>query len=200
MTIVNYNFSVLSFVFSASAILLTPGPTNTILAVAGSRHGVQRALPMVVFELCGYVVAITAWGLFLNSVQLHRPWLGTVVRIASSCYLIYIAIKLWLSARALSTARREIIAPRDLFVATLSNPKGLLFASAIFPSQAFEDIHVYLAVMVLFGFLLLPIGFVWVRFGAVLSNGRLFDPLKLQKAAALVICIFSASIAWIAFR
>jgi hypothetical protein len=54
--------------------------------------------------------------------------------------------------------------------------------------------------MGLFACLLLPIGFVWIKFGAALSKGCLFNPLKLQRVAALVIGMFSATIAWSAFH
>jgi len=76
----------------------------------------------------------------------------------------------------------------------------LLFASVIFPPNAFEDQQTYLATMGLFACLLLPIGFVWIKFGAALSKGCLFNPLKLQRVAALVIGMFSATIAWSAFH
>ncbi|EMR4172488.1 LysE family translocator, partial [Pseudomonas aeruginosa] len=57
------------FVLGTAAILLTPGPTNTLLAAAGLAQGFRRAAPLVGFELAGYLVGITAWGLFLASAQ-----------------------------------------------------------------------------------------------------------------------------------
>jgi threonine/homoserine/homoserine lactone efflux protein len=34
-------------------VLITPGPTNTLLGAAGLRHGVQRSLPLIAAELAG---------------------------------------------------------------------------------------------------------------------------------------------------
>ena len=195
-----FDFNVLVFALSVAAILLTPGPTNTLLAVAGLAQGARRASPLVVFELCGYLAGISAWGMFLTSAQHHCPWLGSLVRVVSSCYLVYVAVRLWLAARERVENGPRAIGPRALFVATLLNPKGLLFASVIFPPNAFEDRQTYLATMGLFACLLLPIGFVWIKFGAALSKGCLFNPLKLQRVAALVIGMFSATIAWSAFH
>lgn len=190
------------FVFTTGVILLTPGPTNTLLAAAGLGQGVRRALPLVAFELAGYLIAITAWGVFLASAQHDYPWLGVTVRIASSCYLAWVAVRMWRAARALPASGQKEIAPWTLFVATLLNPKALVFASATFPPHAFSDMQVYLAAIALFACLLLPIGFIWIRFGAALASGRLphLSPVRLHRVAALAIAFFSVSIAWTTFH
>lgn len=188
------------FVLSTVVILLTPGPTNTLLAAAGLERGTRAAAPLMGFELVGYLVAITGWGLFLGSVQQHYPWIGTLVRLGASCYLAYIALKLWLATRSLADARPKAIGPKALFLATLLNPKGLLFASAIFPAHTFDTPGLYLRAIGLFTCLLLPIGFVWIRFGAALASGRLVSPVKVQRAAAFAIAMFAVSICWAAFH
>ncbi len=192
----------IAFALTTAIILLTPGPTNTLLAAAGLGQGMRGALPLAAFELAGYLVAISVWGFFLTSAQQQYPWLGTSVRIASSCYLAFMAVKMWRAAQALSASEQRLIGPGDLFLATLLNPKGLVFASAIFPPHAFDDIQVYLAAIALFACLLLPIGLIWIRFGAALASGRLtfMSPAKLQRAAALAIGVFSVSIAWTTFH
>ncbi|MES2939245.1 MAG: LysE family transporter [Pseudomonadota bacterium] len=194
------DFNLTVFVLSTVVILLTPGPTNTLLAAAGLERGARGATPLMGFELAGYLLAITGWGIFLSSVQQHYPWLGTLVRLGASCYLAYIALKLWLATRSVSDAKPKAIGPKALFFATLLNPKGLLFASAIFPAHAFDTPSVYLQSIGLFSCLLLPIGFVWIKFGAALASGRLISPVKVQRVAAFAIAMFSVSIAWAAFH
>jgi threonine/homoserine/homoserine lactone efflux protein len=116
----------------------------------------------------------------------------------SSCYLAYVAVKMWRAARALETSQQTPISAQALFTATLLNPKGLVFASAIFPPHAFDEIQVYLAAMAVFTCLLLPIGLAWIAFGAALRSGKLalVNPFNFQRAAALVIGLFSLSLAW----
>jgi threonine/homoserine/homoserine lactone efflux protein len=196
-----FNSEFLVFALGTAAILLTPGPTNTLLAAAGIGQG-MRALPLVVFELAGYVVSISLWGVFFASAQHHYPWLGIAVRVASSGYLAYIAVKMWRAAQALTASEQRAISPKSLFAATLLNPKGLVFASATFPSHAFDDVQMYVSAMALFACLLLPIGSIWIKFGAALRSGRLtvMNPFKLQRVAALVLGMFSASIAWTVFH
>ncbi|MFY2067694.1 LysE family translocator [Achromobacter xylosoxidans] len=190
------------FLLGTAAILLTPGPTNTLLAAAGLAQGFRRAAPLVGFELAGYLVGITAWGLFLASAQAVYPWIGIVVRVASSLYLAHVAVRIWCAAGEDVTTRKEPIGPYALFIATLLNPKGLVFASTLFPPHAFEHMPGYLAAMAQFICLLAPIAFLWIKFGAVLAGQRIgfINPERLQRTAALVIGVFSVSIVGSAVR
>ncbi|SAK46672.1 putative transmembrane protein [Caballeronia hypogeia] len=54
-------------------ILVTPGPTNTLLAAAGLRRGVKRAMPLVGAELGGYFIAISAWGYLARTPRTSSP-------------------------------------------------------------------------------------------------------------------------------
>lgn len=188
----------LVFAVSTALILITPGPTNTLLAAAGMAMGTRKALPLLAAELAGYVFAISAWGIFLIALQAHYPFLGSAIRIISSCYLTYVAVKMWRAAKALETSHQTPISAQALLTATILNPKGLVFASAIFPPHAFNDVQVYFTAMAVFGCLLLPIGWAWIAFGATLRSGKLarVNPFSFQRAAALVIGLFSMSLAW----
>ncbi|QRX82701.1 LysE family translocator [Glaciimonas sp. PAMC28666] len=190
------------FALSTAVILLTPGPTNTLLAAAGLQRGTKAALPLIACELLGYLIAISVWGAVLAPLQSSYLWVALLARSASSLYLIYIAVTVWRTASALPASGQRSIGPKALFVATLLNPKALLFSSAIFPAVAADNIQLYLAATALFSCLLIPIGIAWIVFGAALANGRLqfVDRVKLQRAASLLLCAFSASIAWATFR
>ncbi len=192
------DFHVLIFLLGIIVVLLTPGPTNTLLAAAGLAQGLWRALPLVAFELAGYLLAISGWGVFLTSIEQYYPWISTAVRIACSGYLIYLAVQIWLSTSKTPISTSRTIGPAAVFGTTLLNPKGLLFASTIFPSHAFDDGGVYLTAMALFMCVVVPIGSIWVAMGAVVGSGRVIamDPIKLQRVFALVIGVFSATIVW----
>lgn len=51
----------LSFVFSSVLILLTPGPTNTVLAACGATLGIRKAAIMPFAEALGYVLAVSVF-------------------------------------------------------------------------------------------------------------------------------------------
>ena len=183
-------------------VLITPGPTNTLLAAAGLRQGARRSLPLIGAELAGYLVSISAWGRFLAHAAHMLPWLPSVLRVASGLYIAYLAVDMWRAAVALPDSVQPANGPRALFVATMLNPKALLFAGTIFPAAAFDNLASYALAMSLFACLLVPIAFAWISFGAALGSGRLkwLDPVKMQRAASIVLGMFSLSLAWAALH
>jgi len=183
-------------------VLLTPGPTNTLLAAAGLRQGVKRSVPLILAELAGYLVAISVWGRFLISASHTVPGLAILLRVLSGLYIAYLALKMWRTAAALSHSDTSPIGLRTLFVATLFNPKGLLFAGTLFPASAFLSWYGYVSAMTVFGALMLPIALAWITFGAVLGRGGLswVNPVKMQRGASIVLGAFSLSLAWAAFH
>jgi len=198
--------------FSASAIalfavgivvvLITPGPTNTLLASAGLRQGVRRSVPLVAAELAGYLVAISVWGRFLTHAAHALPWLPASLRAAAGLYIAWLAVDMWRAAVALPDSTQKANGMRSLFVATLLNPKALLFAGTIFPADAFAHWQAYVVAMLLFACLLVPIALAWIAFGAALGSGRLgwLDPAKIQRGASVVLGVFSLSLAWSALH
>ena len=52
-----------TFLLTSAAILLTPGPTNTILAASGAAMGLRQAKLLPLAEALGYALAI---GFFLS--------------------------------------------------------------------------------------------------------------------------------------
>lgn len=192
----------LLFVLGVMLVLLTPGPTNTLLMGAGVERGRNGVSTLIGAELAGYLLTISAWGLFLIPAQRHYPWIIVAVRAGASGYLAWMAIKVWRAAGTPAGMVRRTITPGSLFAATLMNPKGLLFASTIFPAHAFDNLEMYAIAMAGFSCMLVPIAVGWVSFGMALSSGRLsfINPVKLQRTIALTVGLFSMSIAWTVFR
>ncbi|HEX7909469.1 MAG TPA: LysE family transporter [Paraburkholderia sp.] len=194
--------------FSASAIallavgivvvLITPGPTNTLLASAGLRQGIRRSLPLIAAELAGYLVSISVWGRFLAQAAQALPWLPSMLRVAAGVYIAYLAVDMWRAAVALPGSTQRASGMRTLFVATLLNPKGLLFAGTIFPAAAFASLSAYAFAMLIFACLLVPIALAWIALGAALAGGKLawLSPVKMQRGASIVLGVFSLSLAW----
>jgi len=190
------------FLAGVAVILAMPGPTNTLLAAAGLRQGFMRSARLTGAELAGYLISITVWGRFLEQAAQTFAWLPAVVRVAASVYIAYLSIRMWRAAQTVPSAAQQVIGMRTLFVATLLNPKGILFASAIFPAAAFLDLSAYLIFMAMFAALLVPIGLMWVAFGASLGSQKIkwISPAQVQRGASVVLGIFSLSLAWAAFR
>ena len=140
------------FIGLVITILLTPGPTNTLLASSGIQVGIRKSLRLIPAEAFGYLISITAWGFLIGKVSAHLPLLPTILKLFSASYIIYLAIKLWRTADVEVSFNQPTIRARELFLATLLNPKALLFASAIFPTIAWTKLDYYLSHMSLFWF------------------------------------------------
>jgi threonine/homoserine/homoserine lactone efflux protein len=190
------------FVLGTTVVLIMPGPTNTLLVAAGLQQGVNRAARLAGAELVGYVLSISVWGGFLTHVAQSLTWLPILVRVASCLYIAYLAIRIWLTAAASQASPQTAIGLRTVFVATLLNPKAILFAGTIFPAAAFVDWQSYLDSMGIFAALLISIGLAWIAFGAALGSGRLtwISTEGVQRCASIVLGMFSVSLAWSLFH
>lgn len=185
-------------VLGIAIVLIMPGPTNTLLAAAGLRQGVRSSAKLTVAELAGYLVAISVWGRFLAHAAHSVGWLPALVRTICCLYIAYLAIRMWRTAVAFPSSPQQTIGMRTLFVATLLNPKAILFAGTIFPAAAFTAWPVYFASVAIFTALLIPVGLLWIAFGAALSGGKLrwASPERVQRCASVVLATFCVSLAW----
>ncbi len=150
------------FIGLVATILLTPGPTNTLLASSGVQVGFRKSAKLIPAEVLGYIISISAWGMLIGKVSATLPFLPPMLKLLSACYIIFLAIKLWHTANQQFELDQPTIRPRELFCATLLNPKALLFASAIFPVTAWTDFHIYLIHMLAYLALITPIALFWI--------------------------------------
>lgn len=186
------------FIGLVVTILLTPGPTNTLLASAGIQAGVKQSLKLIPAEVMGYLIATTSWGILLESVSHFIPWLPPVLKLISATFILYLAFKLWTTSTNDIKLDNPLITPKALFVATLLNPKALLFASAIFPHAAWEVFHIYFIHIAVFLSLITPIAFLWIAFGTVLISNKVtwLNQRNLQRTAAFILTFFAMPIGY----
>jgi len=175
------------------AVLLTPGPTNTLLASSGALHGIRRSLRLLTAELGGYSLGILAAHAVVaplaDAIDGIRAVLGCVV----GAYLCWVAVKVWRSGLARSAA----ISWFDVFATTLLNPKVLIFSLFVFPWQASGMVNYF----GLFWAVLLPVGFSWIAAG---SLARRFVAAErsaiVPRAAAITLAILGVAVIGFAFR
>jgi threonine/homoserine/homoserine lactone efflux protein len=123
------------FLLATFLLLAVPGPTNTLLAAAGAARGIRACLPLTVAELAGYLTSVLVLTLVAGSVFDQWPGALTALKLGCAVYLLFVAWKLWRSGPdALASAAP--VSTRDVFVATLLNPKGLVMAFTIMPPYA----------------------------------------------------------------
>lgn len=179
-----------SFLLAVAVILLTPGPTNTLLATSGSSVGLRRSLVLLPFEGLGYLLATSLWGGLLHNVVEEHPLALRAIKLVCGLYIAALGWRLWRSAtQPTAQAQAPVVGPRALFMATLLNPKAAVFGLALFPSTTWDSLGDYAAVMAAFLTLVAGIGGLWIAFGAALMGGRLrwLQPQTFQRAAAGVL-------------
>ncbi|MBB5986976.1 LysE family translocator [Sphingobium lignivorans] len=113
------------FTLAIWALLLTPGPTNTLLALSGAQRGVRASLPLIPAELCGYLLVILPLSAGGPLLLTSFPVLATVIKLSAAAWVMYLAMRLWQPVLA-SRASYDVTA-RQVFCTTLLNPKALIF-------------------------------------------------------------------------
>jgi threonine/homoserine/homoserine lactone efflux protein len=179
--------------------LILPGPTNTLLFLAGAKRGLRSSVGMVGAELAGYTIAILCWIGFLDLLASRFPVGPVIVRACAAGYLAYLAVTMLRSPAPVDgglTAKGQ--RRRDLFCATLLNPKAFFFAAYVFPAASAGG-EAILYRYVLFASLAVPIGYCWLTAGAALGASGTGKGARLrlfQRMAAVVLAVFSASL-WV---
>jgi threonine/homoserine/homoserine lactone efflux protein len=178
------------FLLAVVSVLATPGPTNALLTTSAALVGTRRSLPLVTAELAGYALSIGVLLAASGAIVAAVPWLGLVIRAALVLYLLWLAWHLWDAGGGIVEASLRVVTWRRVFVTTLLNPKGPIFAFAVFPPLAGpRAIALYGG---LFAATTLAVALGWMMVGATL--GRLADNGRrtwLPRITAVVLVVFA---------
>jgi threonine/homoserine/homoserine lactone efflux protein len=173
----------LTFIATSMLVLITPGPTNTVLAASGARLGMRRAANLPFAEAIGYIVAISFFVLFAELMRDNQTALA-VVRLAAAAWLSYSAYRLWQIPFEADPAARD--SPfRRVLLTTIVNPKAMLIGTILIPVGSGADAPAWI---ITFAALSTFAGFGWVALGALLPLGIRRHAHKL---AAVVLSGFS---------
>jgi threonine/homoserine/homoserine lactone efflux protein len=188
--------ALLKMTFYVALVLALPGPTNTLLLSAGLRVGLRGSWRLVIAEALGYVVAISSWGFFLCAFAASRPWLYGAVKLASAAFIVHLAIKMWSKRLGPQQAAVSPVRFIDVLAATVMNPKAFLFASAVFPPEAFQSGDWFAWTMGAFLVVLMPIGIGWSCLGGLLTTRRALAQRTstLMRCASVALLSFSATL------
>ncbi len=184
----------IEFAAAALSLLLVPGPTNTLLAASGALRGFRASLPLIAAEVGGYMASICALLAVFGSGAAQRPTLTLTLKAAAALWLCSCALKLWREARQDLAIADEPAGFGRLFVATLLNPKALIFAFVIAPTAGLAGAAPWLAALCA---MIAAAGLCWIALGAWLgsSSGPGLAPGLIRRAAALVLLAFAGALA-----
>ena len=144
-------------------LLITPGPTNTLLFLAGAERGWRAALRLIPAELAGYLLMVVPLTLAGAAIFHDAPRARALVAIAAGLWVAWLAVKLWLPQAAETAGQR--VGPTLVFTTTLLNPKALIFGLVLLPSQDHLGLN-----LTLFAGLVAMVALAWAGFGAWLGG------------------------------
>jgi len=155
---------------------------------------------LVAAEMLGYLISITTLSLLIGPLVRASHTFDIVLRALCALFLFYSAWKLWREGAAAISSEAPV-SFRRVFVATLLNPKGVVFAFVIVPHLSHGAPMLALSYMTGLLGLICLVGGAWIAGGAVLragASGALGAGLA-RRAGALVLCVFAAIISGSAF-
>jgi threonine/homoserine/homoserine lactone efflux protein len=109
-------------------------------------------------------------------------------------YVLWLAFHLWKSSHLQKHDQHHPhIRTPELFVSALRNPKTLLLAAGIFPSETWDSVENTVLVFAVFSVVLIPVSIFWMVFGRALLAGSLVgikaDHLYKGSAMLLLMCM-----------
>ncbi|MDH4442782.1 MAG: hypothetical protein QE284_20670 [Rhizobium sp.] len=186
-----------AFALAVLLLLLTPGPTNTLLAVAGAARGLKASLPLVGAELAGYLTTISTLVFVAAPVLAGQPTAALVVKLASTVWVLLLAIRLW--SHPPTAADPGAVNPLGVFATTVLNPKGLIIGLALIPPAMAGSpggLAAPLPFLGVFSILVVFVALAWLIFGAaVLRRVAVARPMLFGRIAASFLVLFAASLA-----
>ena len=172
------------FLAAVFALLVVPGPTNTLLAASGATVGVRRSLRLVPAELSAYALSIGVLLAALGPLMVRHPMAAVAVQLCIALYLLTAAVRFWACG---AYGEQGAVSVRRVFVTTLINPKGLIFALTIFPPEAPA------ASFALFALICVPVTCGWIALGdrAGRLGGRFATPGRVYRITAAAHVLFA---------
>jgi threonine/homoserine/homoserine lactone efflux protein len=126
-----------AYCLAATAIIVVPGPTVTVIIANSLKHGARAGLANVAGTQAGLLVwlTVTVFGLS-TAIEAMGVWFD-VLRIAGAIYLVWLGWKL-IRSKGQAFTGGEVERPRggfflQGFAVILSNPKVLLVFGALIP-------------------------------------------------------------------
>jgi threonine/homoserine/homoserine lactone efflux protein len=160
--------STVELAIATLVLLLTPGPTNSLMLLAGSERGLSGAARLIPAELAGYFLTILPLALVGAAVMDDHQGLRDFMTLAAACWVAVLAVRLWQVPR--QGGQMAATGALAVFVTTALNPKALIFGLVLLPSPdrlAFN--------LTLFAALVVVVALIWALVGAAIA-GRQRQP------------------------
>ena len=185
--------AILGFAFVTT---VTPGPNNLMLMASGANFGFRRTLPHMLGIVGGLSVMALLVGAGLMALFDALPALNLVLKVASVCYLLWLALKI---ATAAPIAERDADSRPMTFLQAAAfqwvNPKAWAMCLSAITLYAPDRTLLSVAIVAgAFAVVCFPAISVWAWLGTVvrqwLSNATRLKVFNITMAALLVASLY----------
>jgi threonine/homoserine/homoserine lactone efflux protein len=172
-----------------AVLLITPGPTNTLLAIAGAERGALQAIRLIPAELLGYLTTVIPLTLLGAGLLDAAPQLRPAITGVAAVWVMWLAVSMMRTSAALR-AGTTLVSARHVFITTLLNPKALIFGLVLLPAETgvWWNIANFAGQVVIVATLWATLGMIMARAG---QGGRPGLPDWFRRMAAAWLAIVS---------
>ena len=132
----------LSYIALITVLIAFPGPSSLLITIHGYQYGLKKTNYSIFGNLFGSIVLMVLSALGLGAILSSSEVMFSIIKYIGGAYLIYLGIKTWNKTSAVdstddsSPEAEESSATllKQGFFTGLSNPKDLLFFTALFPA------------------------------------------------------------------
>lgn len=180
-----------TFLFAVLALLLAPGPTNTLIGLAGAQSGLRSLRRLLPAELIGYLTTVVPAAWFGTMIIEFWPPATGLLKMVAGAWVMYLAIRLW-GPRS-DVLRNDEVTAKRVYITTVLNPKALIVAFVLLPPPTDAQFQLKLA---LFCVVASGVALLWGAFGTVAQpnvggSNRL---TAIRRAASIWLAIVSGSL------
>ncbi len=186
-------FATLSlYVLVAFGAVVSPGPAVLLAITLGTQVGVRKTWFAILGNVIGVAVVSVLSALGLGAVLAASGLAFTVLKLIGAAYLIYLGIKSWRAREFMkvSEQKAESMAHRisgwelfrRAFLIAVTNPKAILFFTALFPQFINTHSAMLPQLVVLTGIFMVMSFSVLTGYAVIGSKAQkwLFEPIRMR--------------------
>ncbi|RWM05025.1 MAG: hypothetical protein E5X80_33030 [Mesorhizobium sp.] len=171
-------------------LLLTPGPTNLLLAVSTASSGLRRTASMLGAIVLAYLAVMAAVAMLAALIPPDsQSTVRTAMKVCAILWLLWLAYSVWTGND--DSVDRRLMTTRQVFVTTLVNPKATIVALLVLSHGMTTWLVIAVATLTCLA------GAAWIIVGLLVGrNGSgLLGRGVLRKASAICLAGFGVLLA-----
>lgn len=181
----------LAYLSAVLALLLAPGPTNTLMGIAGARGGLRATGRLLPAELAGYLTTILPLTWLGAELLARVPSAAVGLKVVAAVWVMFLAVRLWRMPG--DAGQGNGVRARRVYVTTVLNPKALIFGLVLLPAPADSQ---YLPRLAMFCVMVVGVAILWGGFGQLTQAGESGSRrlLLVQRLASVWLAVVSVTL------